>query len=86
MADLTVDAIVVGSGAAGYAAACRIARDGRKSVCLVTEGVLAGTSRNTGSDKPTYYKLNLGAYPEDSVGRMAEDLFACGCVAGDNAF
>ena len=80
------DVIVVGSGAAGYAAACRIARDGRKTVCLVTEGVLMGTSRNTGSDKQTYYKLNLGASPEDSVQQMAEDLFACGCVDGDVAF
>ena len=80
------DAIVIGSGAAAYAAACRIAQDGRKSVCIVTEDVLAGTSRNTGSDKQTYYKLNLGASPEDSVERMARDLFACGCVDGDNAF
>ena len=80
------DVVVVGSGAAGYAAACRIARDGRKTVCLVTEGVLMGTSRNTGSDKQTYYKLNLGASPEDSVQQMAEDLFACGCVDGDVAF
>ena len=83
---LTYDAVVIGSGAAGYAAACRIARDGRKSVCIVTENVTNGTSRNAGSDKQTYYKLNLGAAPEDSVRQMAEDLFACGCVDGDNAF
>ena len=83
---LTYDAVVIGSGAAGFAAACRIARDGRKSVCLVTENVTNGTSRNAGSDKQTYYKLGLGAEPEDSVGRMARDLFACGCVDGDVAF
>ena len=83
---LTYDVIVVGTGAAGYAAACRVARDGRKNVCVVTEGVRMGTSRNTGSDKQTYYKLNLGAAPADSVGQMAADLFACGCVDGDNAF
>ena len=80
------DAVVIGSGAAGFAAACRIARDGRKRVCIVTEGVNAGTSRNTGSDKQTYYKLNLGASPADCVRQMAEDLFACGCVDGDVAF
>ena len=83
---LTYDAVVVGSGAAGFAAACRIARDGRKSVCVVTENVTNGTSRNAGSDKQTYYKLGLDADPEDSVRRMAEDLFACGCVDGDVAF
>ena len=77
------DVAVIGSGAAGFAAACRIARDGRKRVCIVTEGVNAGTSRNTGSDKQTYYKLNLGASPADCVRQMAEDLFACGCVDGD---
>ena len=83
---LTFDAVVIGSGAAAYNAACRIAQGGRKSVCIVTEGVKTGTSRNTGSDKQTYYKLNLGASPEDSVQKMAEDLFACGCVDGDTAF
>ena len=80
------DAVVIGSGAAAYNAACRIAQGGKKSVCIVTEGVRMGTSRNTGSDKQTYYKLNLGASPEDSVRKMAEDLFACGCVDGDTAF
>ena len=78
--------MVIGSGAAAFNAACRIAQRGRKSVCIVTEGVRMGTSRNTGSDKQTYYKLNLGASPEDSVRKMAEDLFACGCVDGDTAF
>ena len=80
------DVVVIGSGAAAFNAACRIAQRGRKSVCIVTEGVRTGTSRNTGSDKQTYYKLNLGASPEDSVQKMAEDLFACGCVDGDTAF
>ena len=84
--NLTFDVVVIGSGAAAYNAACRIAQGGKKSVCVVTEGVRMGTSRNTGSDKQTYYKLNLGASPEDSVQKMAEDLFACGCVDGDTAF
>ena len=38
------DAIVVGTGAAGYNAANRILQDGRKSVALLTEGVLCGIS------------------------------------------
>ncbi len=79
------DAIVVGTGAAGYATACRLAEDGRKTVAIVTEGVLAGTSRNTGSDKQTYYKLGLGGSAPDSVRTMAHDLVAPGAVDGDNA-
>lgn len=79
------DVIVIGTGAAGYNAACRIREDGRRSVAMVTEGVTCGTSRNTGSDKQTYYKLGLGGDSSDSVRRMAENLFAGGSVDGDNA-
>ena len=57
---ITADAVVVGSGAAGYNAAIRLKQEGIKKVLLVTEGVNCGTSRNTGSDKQTYYKLGLG--------------------------
>lgn len=81
----TYDAVVVGTGAAGYNGACRIAQEGKKSVAIVTEGVNAGTSRNTGSDKQTYYKLGLGGDSPDSVRQMAQNLFAGGSVDGDNA-
>ncbi len=76
--------IVVGSGAAGYASAIRLAESGIETV-LVTENVNAGTSRNTGSDKQTYYKLSLASGDADSVLQMAEDLFSCGAVDGDLA-
>ncbi len=79
------DVIVIGSGAAGYSALCRLCEDGRKSVCMVTEGILCGTSRNTGSDKQTYYKLGLGGESLDSVLNMAETLFSGGATDGDNA-
>ena len=79
------DVIVIGTGAAGYNAACRIKEDGRKTVCIVTEGINSGTSRNTGSDKQTYYKLGLGGSAPDSVRSMAETLFNGGCVDGDIA-
>jgi len=82
---LTYDAVVIGTGAAGYNAACRIKEMGEKSVAIVTEGVNCGTSRNTGSDKQTYYKLGLGGDSPDSVRQMAENLFAGGSVDGDNA-
>jgi len=80
----TYECIVIGSGAAGYNAACRLKRFG-KNVAIVTENVNCGTSRNAGSDKQTYYKLGLGGSFSDSVGKMAEDLFSGGCVDGDNA-
>lgn len=81
----TYDTVIIGSGAAGYSAASRIKGNGRKSVCIVTEGKNKGTSRNTGSDKQTYYKLGLGGSASDSVRNMASDLFLCGCTDGDNA-
>lgn len=82
---ITVDAVVVGTGAAGFNAACRIRQEGKKQVALITEGVKCGTSRNTGSDKQTYYKLGLAGDSMDSVRQMAQNLFAGGSVDGDNA-
>ena len=79
------DAIVIGTGAAGYNAAYRLTQLGSKKVAIVTENILCGTSRNTGSDKQTYYKLGLGGNISDSVGNMAGDLFKGGAVDGDNA-
>ncbi len=85
MKTYTYDAIVIGSGAAGYNAALRIKESGKKSVAVITEGENIGTSRNTGSDKQTYYKLGLSGDSPDSVLKMAENLFSGGSVDGDNA-
>ena len=81
---LSYDAVVIGSGAAGYNAVCRLKQHG-VNAALITEGVNCGTSRNTGSDKQTYYKLGLGGDSPDSVAKMAQNLFDGGCVDGDNA-
>ena len=81
---VSFDAVVVGSGAAGFSAACRLKEHGVNNVAVITEGVNCGTSRNTGSDKQTYYKLGMGNAP-DSVRAMAADLFACGAADGDTA-
>jgi len=80
----TYNTVVIGSGAAGYQTACRLQAAG-VSVCIVTEGKNRGTSRNTGSDKQTYYKLGLAGDAPDSIENMARDLFAGGSVDGDNA-
>ncbi len=81
---LNYDCLVVGTGAAGFNAAIRLKEAGKK-VAIITEGKNCGTSRNTGSDKQTYYKLGLGGDATDSVRRMADNLFAGGSVDGDNA-
>ena len=81
----TYDAVVIGSGTAGFNAANTILKDGRKSVALITEGLNFGTSRNTGSDKQTYYKLSMSGNSLDSVKLMTKNIFDGGAVDGDNA-
>ena len=76
---------VVGSGAAGFNAADRLWQLGQHDIVLVTENRAGGTSRNTGSDKQTYYKLTLSGGEPDSVREMADTLFAGRCVDGDLA-
>lgn len=78
-------AVVIGTGAAGYHAAERLSEFGVKDVVVLAENKNAGTSRNTGSDKQTYYKLSLAGGDMDSVQSLAEDLFAGQCVDGDIA-
>ena len=68
MRETTVHTVVVGSGCAGLNAADTLAALGEKSLLLVTEDMNAGTSRNTGSDKQTYYKLSLSGDEGDSIG------------------
>ena len=83
---ITLDALVIGTGAAGYNAALRLDDYGVKDTAIVTEGIKMGTSRNTGSDKQTYYKMNLCADYPDSPKAMAEDFFNGKCVDGDIAY
>jgi len=85
MRELKIDHIVIGSGAAGLRAALSLYRRTDRSTALVTENMKYGTSRNTGSDKQTYYKISLAAGDPDSVRGMAEDLYSGGCVDGDLA-
>ena len=82
---LTLNTVIVGTGAAGFNAALRLKEYGQEDVAIVTEGVNMGTSRNTGSDKQTYYKLNLCGDYADSPKAMAEDLFRGKAVDGDIA-
>lgn len=75
-------AVVIGSGCAGYNCADWLYDLGVRDIALVTEDRLSGTSRNTGSDKQTYYKLSLAGDEGDSVGAMARTLFEGGGMDG----
>ena len=79
------DTVVVGSGAAAFNAIDWLHDLGRKSIVLVTEGIDMGTSRNTGSDKQTYYKMSLGPGEADSVSKMSNVLFEGEGVDGRTA-
>ena len=81
----TCNTVIVGSGAAGYNAADTLYSLGQTDIIMVTNGINRGTSRNTGSDKQTYYKLSLAGNRLDSPFAMATDLFNGGCVDGDIA-
>ena len=85
MVVFSFNTIVVGSGASGFNAADRLFDFGCTDVAIVTEGINMGTSRNTGSDKQTYYKLTLAGAEPDSVLEMARTLFDGGCMHGDIA-
>lgn len=74
MQERTIKTVVVGSGCAGFNAADWLLMLGETDIALVTDGITHGTSRNTGSDKQTYYKLSLAGDEGDSVGEMAQTL------------
>ena len=77
--------LVIGTGCAGYHAAERLWLMGVRDIAILTEGVNCGTSRNTGSDKQTYYKLSLCGGEGDSVREMAQTLYDGGAVMGETA-
>lgn len=85
LTEQTITHIIIGSGAAGFQAALRLYQNGERDLAIITENIKSGTSRNTGSDKQTYYKLTLSGNDADSVRNMAEDLFAGQYVDGDQA-
>jgi len=77
--------VIVGTGSAGFCAADRLWDFGQTDIVMVTDKLGAGTSRNAGSDKQTYYKLTLSGGEADSVREMAQTLFSGGAMDGDIA-
>ena len=79
-----LDTLIIGSGAAGLAAAARLDALGVRAA-IYTEGLKEGTSANAGSDKQTYYKLAMDGAEPDSPVEMARDLASGGAMHGDIA-
>ena len=77
--------LIIGSGCAAYSAADKLHALGVHDIAVITEGRFMGTSRNTGSDKQTYYKLSLCGDEGDSVREMADTLYSGGGVMGEHA-
>ena len=82
---IKLNTLVVGSGCAGLNAADWLYDLGVCGIAVATEGLYIGTSRNTGSDKQTYYKLSMSSAEEDGIGKMAKTLFDGKSVNGDTA-
>ena len=79
-------ALVIGSGAAAYGCADWLFKEGVDDIAIVTEARLSGTSRNTGSDKQTYYKISMDGYTADSPYKMADDMFSGGSCDGEKMY
>ncbi|AEV30940.1 succinate dehydrogenase/fumarate reductase flavoprotein subunit [Sphaerochaeta pleomorpha str. Grapes] len=78
--------LIIGSGAASLSCALHLKRMGCDDITIVTDNSLGGTSRNTGSDKQTYYRLNDSGQVPDSPYAMAESYLEGGAMHGDIAF
>ena len=79
-------ALVIGSGAAAYGCADWLYKEGVTDIAVVTEARLSGTSRNTGSDKQTYYKISMDGFTADSPYKMATDMFSGGSCDGEKMY
>jgi len=77
--------LIVGSGCAGLAVAHYLCKEGQTDTAIITEGLRLGTSRNTGSDKQTYYKVSVAGNECDSPYQMAKTLYSGGAMDGDLA-
>jgi succinate dehydrogenase/fumarate reductase flavoprotein subunit len=82
---VSLNTLIIGSGAAGLNAAVRLHEYGQTDIAVITDRFGAGTSANSGSDKQTYYKLSLAGDLPDSGFDMARDLAAGGSMHGDIA-
>jgi succinate dehydrogenase/fumarate reductase flavoprotein subunit len=85
--------VIVGAGAAGMNCAVRLYQfmeqkgidNPQERIAVVTAGLPLGTSRMSGSDKQTYYKMGTSPQTPDSAEEFAKSLTVGGCCHGDLA-
>lgn len=85
MKTFTCNTAVVGAGAAGLNAADELMKMGVDTL-LIAPNLDAGTSRNAGSDKQTFFKMNVAGDYNDSPASLAKAFFAGGAMHGDTAY
>lgn len=78
--------LIIGSGSASLSCAIHLKRMGVDDLLIVTDNRNGGTSRNTGSDKQTYYRLGDSSRTPDSPYDMVRSYTHGGSVHGDIAF
>ncbi|MBM4032110.1 MAG: FAD-binding protein, partial [Planctomycetes bacterium] len=83
---LSVQTLIIGSGAAALNCAEHLHELGVSDVLVVTDRLGGGTSFNSGSDKQTYYKLGIFGDVPDSPMEFARTLTAGGMMHGDIAY
>jgi succinate dehydrogenase/fumarate reductase flavoprotein subunit len=83
---LTVQTLIIGSGAAALNCAEHLWEMGVRDVAIATDNLGGGTSNNSGSDKQTYYKLGMFGDTPDSPLDFARALTSGGMCHGDLAY
>ncbi len=83
---LTMQTLIIGSGAAALNCAEHLWEFGVRDIAIATDSLGGGTSNNSGSDKQTYYKIGLFGDTPDSPMEFARSLTAGGMCHGDIAY
>ena len=83
---LTVQTLIIGSGAAALNCAEHLWEMGVRDLAIATDNLGGGTSNNSGSDKQTYYKIGIFGDTPDSPMDFARALTGGGMCHGDLAY
>lgn len=79
-----VEALVLGSGAAGLRSAVDMKREG-VNVVVASTGLFSGTSACSGSDKQTIHTAGTSNRGDDFV-KLSQDISGGGCMDADTAY
>ncbi len=83
---LTVQTLIIGTGAAALNCAEHLWEMGVRDLAIATDNLGGGTSNNSGSDKQTYYKIGIFGGTPDSPLDFAKALTGGGMCHGDLAY